>query len=459
MLPCRRRNPVLFAAFLLLAGLFSGSFGLRDTPPGAVSAAALAVVKCPPLPPPAGPVVEVASEAALVTAVNQSPPGTTILIRDGTYHLGQNGQYLWLDTPNVTLRSKSGNREAVVLDDDYAGSEVVSVAASNVTIADLTIRRARTHAIHVTATDSADTLDTLIYNVHVVDPGQQGIKINPNGVRTHFTDGGEVACSHIELTDAGRPRIWEFNGSCYTGGIDGHWSRGWEIRDNRIEGFWCPDGLSEHAVHFWTGSRDTLIERNQLLDNARGIGFGLSHGGSCRTYADNPCPQANGHVDHYRGMIRSNFIYAGDAELLASASGFDCGICLEYACGVDILHNTVVSLQTPFSSIEWRFSTTSAVITNNLVSHNLRPRDGAAAVQAGNLSGAPLSMFTGAASGNLHLFPGATTAIDKGVPVPGGLAGDDIDGGSRPFGAGADIGADEFGSPPTIDLFLPLAIR
>ncbi len=403
---------------------------------------------CPPLPPPSGTTVTVSSEGELWNAVNNASPGTTVLIANGTYNLASNGYYLWIDTPGLTLRSASGDREAVVLDDNYQGSETITVAASDVTIADLTIKRARTHPIHVVSTDSGNTLNTLIYNVHIIDPGQQAIKVNPHSAKVYYADSGEIACSRIELTDAGRPKIWEINGSCYTGGVDVHQAWGWEIRDNHIEGFWCQQGLSEHAIHLWTGSRDTLVERNILTDNARGVGFGLLQSGIGRTYSDNPCPAASGYVDHYGGIIRNNFVHASRAGLFASDSGFDCGICLAQACNAKVLHNTVVSTSAPFSSIEWRFANTSAEITNNLVSHNLRERDGASAVLAGNLQNAPPNLFADAAAGDLYLLAGAAAAIDQGAPLAAGLCDEDIDGDVRPLGSARDIGADEYGMPP-----------
>jgi hypothetical protein len=158
--------------------------------------------------------------AALWDAVNSAQPGDTILIADGSYNLGQHGFYLWIDTSNVTLRSASGDRAAVILDDNYFGSEIITVAASGVTVADLTIMRAGTHPIHVTSSDAGETVNTVIYNVHIVDPGQQAIKINPHGARVNFPNFGVVACSHIELTDAGRPMVVEINASWYTGGVD-----------------------------------------------------------------------------------------------------------------------------------------------------------------------------------------------------------------------------------------------
>ncbi len=398
---------------------------------------------CPPLPPATGRVVTVTTEAQLWTAVNENVPNTTILLANGTYNLGQNGHYLWMDTPNVTLRSASGNREAVILDDNYEGTEIITVLASNITIADLTVKRAGTHPIHVVGSDSGDTLNTLIYNVHIIDPRQQGIKINANGAKTHFPDNGVVACSVIELTDVGRPYI---QNNCYTGGIDGHQARNWVIRDNRISGFWCASGLSEHAVHFWSASRDTVVERNYLFNNARGVGFGLGTSGSSRNYGDTPCPGTSGFVDHYGGTVRNNFVFANQAGLFASASGMDCGLCFWNACRVAVYHNTVATTQAPaFSSIEWRFANTSVTLTNNLASHTLRERDGATAVQTSNLAGQPLTLFVDGANGNLHLAAGAGAAIDHGTALAAGLCDGDIDGQTRPLGAARDIGADEYG--------------
>ena len=303
-------------------------------------------------PDPVGRVVPVSSVAGLVDAVDNALAGDTISIADGTYNL--DGAYLRIDVAGVTLRSASGNREAVTLDGNYVTTEIVQIAASNVTVADLTLREAYYHPIHVMSASSGDVENTLIYNIHIIDPGQQAIKINPvpGG---YYPDDGVVACSHIELTAAGRAQVWEINGSCYTGGVDAHQAQGWVVRDNLIEGFWCPNDLSEHAVHFWVTCRDTRVERNVLRNNARGVGFGMSASGVGRTYPDDPCPGAVGYVDHYDGIVRNNLIFANDGALFSSEYGFDCGICLWQACGARILHNTVASTQAPFSSIEWRY--------------------------------------------------------------------------------------------------------
>ncbi len=421
--------------------------------PGANAAQAAAISLpsgCQPLPPPTGTTVSVANVTQLENVVNNAVAGTTVLVQDGTYNL--NGGYLRVAAPNVTLRSASGNPGGVVIDGGYVTTEIVQVVASNVTMAELTLKRAYNHPIHVMSSDTSDTLNTQIYRVQVFDAGQQAIKINPAGAG-FYTDYGTVACSHIELTDAGRPNIRD---SCYTGGIDGHQSRGWLIRDNWIGGFWCAAGLSEHGIHFWTGSRDTTIERNTLVNNARGIGCGLLDTGTGRTYADNACPTATGYVDHYGATIRNNVIFVNRPELFASASGFDCGICIAQTCGATVVHNTVFSTQAPFSSIEWRFGNTIVDVRNNLVSHNLRDRGGAS-TQAGNLQNAAASLFVSAATGDLHLAATAGAAIDKGAAVAPGKADDDIDRESRPA-VGRDIGADEFGrsAKPRNEVLAPI---
>jgi hypothetical protein len=412
---------------------------------------------CPPLPPASDTIVDVSTVAELKAAVNSAAPHTTIRLADGTYPL--DGVYLRLDVPNVTLRSAGGDRQAVVLDGNYLTTEIAQVVASNVTIADLTLREATYHPIHVMSAAGSDTLNTLVYNVHILDPGQQAIKINP-AAEGAYPDDGVIACSRIELTDAGRPHIWEINGSCYTGGIDAHQARGWVVRDNWIGGFWCDWGLAEHGIHFWRGSRDTLVERNLLVDNARGVGFGLDESGVGRSYPDNPCPGAGGgYVDHYDGIIRNNFVFASRGELFDSEFGFDCGLCLWQACGAQVVHNTVASTQAPFSSIEWRFNQTDVDILNNLASSRLLARGGTARL-SGNLHDQPLTLFWDGLHGDLHLRGSATVAIDQGVEIAPGLCDEDIDRDPRTLGLAPDVGADEYeGLPLVWDLFLPSVVR
>ncbi len=390
---------------------------------------------CPALPPATGNTVTLndTQTGELMGRVADAQTGDTILLEDGEYNL--HGDYLRFVVPGVTLRSASGNREAVILDGDYETTEIIQINAPDITIADLTLREAYYHPIHV-STSGADTTGTLIYNVHIIDAREQAIKINPHD-DGYYTDDGEIACSHLELTDEGRPIV---DNNCYTGGVDAHQSMGWHIRDNLIEGYWCDYGLSEHGIHLWRACRDTLVERNVLRNNARGIGFGLVEDAGARVYDDAPCGGET-LVGHYDGMIRNNFVYADDSDLFDSEYGNDGGISLAQACGAQVVHNTVASTQTPFASIEFRFDHTDAVITNNLVTHNIMDRGGVAAL-SGNLEGASMSLFEDPSDGYLWLAAGASDAIDQGEAVPAGDCDYDYDGDPRDDGS-PDIGADE----------------
>ncbi|NMB74824.1 MAG: hypothetical protein GYA21_06805 [Myxococcales bacterium] len=392
---------------------------------------------CARLPAPSGTIVRVGPGQAgqLREIVRQAAAGTTILLEDGLYRLdgGDEQSRLSFDTPGVVLRSASGNPEAVILDGNWVTGELVSVAASDVTIAEVTLQRAYYHPIHVTG-GAADIQGVRLYRVRVIDPAEQGIKINPSGAGT-FADRGSVECCHIELTDAGRAQV---RNNCYTGGIDGHQAWGWTVRRNTIRGFFCGQGLSEHAVHFWTGSRDTRVEENVIVDCARGIGFGLGESGAARAYPDDPYPGA-GYIGHYDGVIRNNFVSASSAALFASEYGFDAGIALEQARGARVFHNSVFASQAPFSSIEWRFDNTQIEVKNNLVSHNLRERGGTATL-AGNIEQAPAGWFVAPGAGDLHLAS-AAAARDAGVRLDPGSCDLDIDRETRDDRP--DVGADE----------------
>jgi len=107
--------------------------------------AAMAQPICSPLPPPSGTIVEVDPDDAgqLKSRISSAGSGTTILLHDGFYDMSSGGSsQLVFATPGVTLRSFSGDRGAVILDGGYGTGELVSIYASNVTIADLTLQRA-----------------------------------------------------------------------------------------------------------------------------------------------------------------------------------------------------------------------------------------------------------------------------------------------------------------------------
>ncbi len=412
--------------------------GVDGKPPGdgpRSDTSAPPVDRCAPLAAPTGTVIKVtpAQAAQLPGIVAGAASGATVLLGDGTYLMqgGESTRRIQITKP-LTLRSASGQRDKVILDGEYVTQEIITSTASDVTIADLTIKRAVYHLVHVMGAPG-NTRNTRLYNLALVDSGEQFVKVNSDG-QGHYADEGRLECSSLELTAAGRPHIQTNPGGCYTGGIDGHGAWNWVVRDNHFKGIHCENGsLAEHAVHFWTGSRDTLVERNLILDCARGVGFGLGDSGTGRDYPDKPYPGV-GYLGHVDGIIRNNLIHASGA----AAQWFDTGIELAQARGVKVLHNTVASKPT-FSSIDYRWANTVATIRNNLTS-KITQRDGAAGTVDHNLESAATTLFVNAANADYHLAAGAAAAIDKGVAVP--EAGLDLDGKAHDVGL-PDLGAYE----------------
>lgn len=339
-----------------------------------------------------------------------------IILAANTYYL--NGVYLAITADGVTIKGATTKRSDVILDGQYVTREIFQISGSNTTIKDLTLKEAVHHPIHIFP-DSHDVIGTLIKNVHIIDPGQQAIKINQNAAKTYSVNFGTVEMSKIELTAAGRARVWDINGSCYTGGVDAHHAKGWNIKDNVISGFWCPNGLSEHGIHFWSFSSDTIVERNRIINCDRGIGFGLGSSG------------------HTGGIIRNNMIYHDTGHDYS-----DVGIGLEFASAVQVYNNTIFQEHPYPNAIEYRFSETSAVIKNNLTNKAISSREGGTASESYNVKSARQSWFKNTGSGDLHLAGPLSIVVDKGTGVTG--LRDDFDRETRPMGYGYDIGADEW---------------
>jgi hypothetical protein len=419
---------------------FGVFFAIASTPPPPPPTGA----SCAALPAPTGTTVVVSTASQLANAVSSAASGTTILMADGTY----TGVQVMINKPNITIRSQSGNRDAVVIDGNYTVGEIFAVYASNFTIANLTVKRAKYHAVHLGGGGHYATL----YNLHVVDCGEQGIKENPNG--SSYNDYGTLACSLVELTPTGRTFVEQNTAAetgypCYTGGIDAHAAQGWTVRDNTIQNFWCSTGLAEHGIHFWSSSRDTVVTNNTLINNARSIGFGLGQSANItRTYPDNPLnglPATS--VGHIGGVIRNNFIYA-------NISQYDTGIGLEQAYNASVYHNTILGVAGRLG-LDVRFGNSNPIVRNNLMSPGISQRDGGAvSASAGNVT-ASASMFVAPTQGNLHLLSTATLAINTGVPL-NGLVPTDIDG--DPRDSAPDAGADEY-IRPVAGLFGPAPAR
>ncbi len=371
------------------------------------------------LAPSGGAAVTVSTVAELTDAVSAANAGGAkeISIAAGEYSL--RGAYFRITADGVRVGGATGRRGDVILDGNYETTEIFQILGSNITLRDMTLLRARHHPIHIYPA-AKDVTGTLLSNLYIRDPGQQAIKINQNGAKTFSVNFGRVTGSRIELSDNGRNKVWEINGSCYTGGVDAHHAAGWQIDNNIIEGFWCSRGLAEHGVHFWSSSRDTLVEKNRIINCDRGIGFGLGSSG------------------HRGGVIRNNFIFHNTGHDYS-----DVGIGLESASGVQVYNNTIYHQHAYPNAIEYRFAAThSGNIQNNLSNKAIVSRNEGTATLAANVTGARQQWFVDPAGGDLHLVAAISTVVDRGVTIAG--LQDDIDGDPRPMGRGVDIGADEW---------------
>jgi hypothetical protein len=391
--------------------------------------------------------VSPAQAGQLATIVAGAPAGATIRLGDGTYSVGT----ITVRRPGVTLRSASGDPSRVVLDAAYGPSALIHPFANNVTVAELTLSRARDHLVHAYPAEGGSDLTGLrLYRVRMVDSGEQFLKVNSNAGRNAWVDSGTVACSQFVMTPAGRANI-ERNFGCYTGGIDVHSGRGWRVRDSVFEGIYCEDGeLAEHAIHFWKGARGTLVENNLIRNCARAVGFGLGDSGEGRPWSDDPYPGV-GYIGHYDGVIRGN-------SVLADIPQYDTGFELAQARGTRVLHNTLVETARAggsFSSIDYRWPNTKVEVANNLT-RRITARDGGQAVLSRNLESIPQDWLVDPLGGDFHLRPGQNGAQDRGEAVS--EAGLDIDGRTRDHGPAPDIGADEW-SPPASKSRVGLRLR
>ena len=397
-------NRVLTMALVL--SLLTGMVALASPGPGATQSD-----RCPPLSPPTGPTITISSEPELRNQAYNAAAGTTIMIEAGVYHMEN---IIHVVNDGITIRGATGQREGVILDLGGMGTGHMHgflIDADDITIADLTIRSVGNHGVSVQGKDRP-----ILYNLHILDTGQQIVKINPG---SDWSEDGLLACSRLEYTSSAP--------TDYTNGISAHRTRNWVIRDNewyRIRG---NEGYTGPTILFWNESSDTVVERNLLIDCYRGIAFGN--------------PGESG-VNHTGGFVRNNFIY--------SSLEHDVAIEMTRAQGWLVAHNTAMLLN-PSPGLTWgmeaRYPESQGTFAYNLTNMNiLHDRDGAQGTLVGNVTNAGVDWFVDATSGDLHLTSTASGAIDQAATLAN--VSDDYDGDERPIGAAPDVGGDEYGTPP-----------
>ncbi|MBN1659251.1 MAG: right-handed parallel beta-helix repeat-containing protein [Anaerolineae bacterium] len=417
-------SPLLVFTLLLAMGIVACAAGETPAAPAKTSALRTAAF-CPPLPAPGEPTLQINSEADLRAQALHAAPGTTLLIAPGVYAMQG---LLHVVNDGVGLRGATGNRDDVILDFGgmVGGHFGILVEGHDVTIADLTIRNAADHGVSIQGTDRP-----VLYNLHVIDVGDQLIKVNPPADGSNGSDDGLLACSRLEYTTAAPDE--------YTNGISAHNAHDWVVRDNEWRRIRTPGGAPVPTILFWSGSSGTVVERNRLVDCYQGIAFGNS---------------SQEGINHTGGIVRNNLIYASLPH--------DSVVEMVHATGWLVAHNTALLLD-PAPGLTWgmeaRFDDTEGILAYNLTNLAVINRDGASATLTGNVTTAAVGWFAGAGAGDLHLAAGATGAIDQAMPLAAVPA--DVDGDPRPIGPAPDVGADEYRvvPPPAYAVYLPLVLK
>jgi hypothetical protein len=355
---------------------------------------------------------------AVATAATES----TILLEDGVYDLG--GSTLDIPVRGLVLRGRNGPKSRALIRGPGMDRRMVAVmvSAPDVAVADLTISLVGFHGIQVRGEAGAHRV--AIHHVHIVDTGQQLIKVSKAPGPQAPCREGLVACSALEYTDAAP--------TDYTNGVDVINGQGWVVRDNllrRVRGPRSQGDRAGPAILFWGGSRETIVERNLLLECYRGIALGL--------LPDQP--DAPDRADHRGGIIRRN--------ALCNLSGrADEPIEVNNCPGALVEHNTVMVRGRVPWSISIRFPTSRARVRNNLTNGRITRRDGAKADLEGNVTDGRREWFVGPDRGDLRLAHGGLPPIDAGVLDPPAAARRE---GEPPLaGKAPDAGAYEFRGAP-----------
>ncbi|HWB75784.1 MAG TPA: hypothetical protein VG755_12540 [Nannocystaceae bacterium] len=393
---------------------------------------------CMPLPAADGEIVmlDPSQAAQLDELIATAASGTTFVLADGSYD--RSGEpAITIAAPGVTLRSETGDRDAVVLDGGGTTTLLVAIAADDVTLAELTLRGSADRLVAIAPTGGVAPQRPRIHRVHFADAHGFQLALEADFAANAFVDDGEVACSTFETSAAFRELQSDCNGMS---AIKSFGSAGWRVRDNVFEGFWCPSSAAFVTVHFGYGARDTIIERNAFRDNNRGpmLGWEADTMGTRAPPDGATCPNAQ----HFDGTMRNNMVWVGGAALAASPVQPDTMMSAWSACDVVVQYNTLVNLFVVGYALDPRFSDTTGSVVDNLMTDHVEVREGATIIDSGNVVDVGFGLFVDASAGDLHLVAGATQAIDAGVSVAATPPSDDFDG--EPRDDAPDVGADEY---------------
>jgi lysophospholipase L1-like esterase len=380
--------------------------------------------KAPPLPPPAGEIIHAGSVEELLKAVENVPPGGTIMVADGHYMMPR---YFEIRTDDVTLRGASGDRHAVIIDGAQSRhGEILGITACRgVTIADITIQNIKWNGFKINSNIGVQELT--IYNCVIHNIWQRGVKgvtvpevnrekIRPRNCKVQYCLFYNDRPKRYSDDEADKPE--KFGGN-YIGGIDVMYATNWTISDNVFIGIQGRTGEGRGGIFVWIDSRDCVIERNFIIDCDAGISLG------------NPSRAEGVTVHGTNCIIRNNFVTRAHEN----------GIFTAYTRNCLIQHNTI---HDPDSILERLIrvilDNENLVIANNLLSGPpLQNESIPPARLVQNWTGIATDLFVDPDAGDLHLKKRLESIA--GQADRAWSTDLDIDGEKK--GEQSDIGADE----------------
>ena len=314
-------------------------------------------------------VVPVATAAELIDAIDDASPGDVITLAPGVYDLDQN---LLCDTAGTSTDSIVVR--AATLGDAFLRFDAVEgfkVSAPWWRFENLDIQGVCAvhsdceHAFHL----FGDAEFTVIRHNRLHDYNAQ-IKSNGCCAPGSFVFPDDVLVEWNELWNA-----TERQTSNPVTPIDIVGGRRWIVRGNYIHDH--EKGQGDHisyAAFLKGNSRDGLFERNLVVCerlHTGGVRLGLSFGGG-GSGPDSLCEDGTCTPEHQGGVMRNNVILHCPADV---------GIYLNEAANVQVHHNLLYDN----TGIDVRFAASVVDLRYNVLSDQIRNRDGGVSSETGNL--------------------------------------------------------------------------
>lgn len=303
--------------------------------------------------------IEVSDVQSLYKALNRANKegNTEIVLTPGDYQISKT---INIKAEHVSLVAKSKKPAdtrliGLGMRNSRQVENLINVNAKYFTLDGLTLSDAGNHLIQINGAHDADFV--VLRNCVLQDSFQQLVKVTSGGKSNDSSDYGVVENCEFKFTKGIGPNY-------YIGGIDAHKAKGWVVKHNIFRNIASPGKrVAEHAIHFWNGASNIVVEKNIIIDCDRGIGFGLQG------------KPATG------GAIIGNLIVHQDND----HPNADVGILLEQTPDTQVLDNRVFFANAYPNAIEYRFvETKGIVIADNQTNKPIRQRDGATALLIDN---------------------------------------------------------------------------